>query len=277
MVVESKTIDAIITECAKDEASANKLRALFESNIEALTVLYEEEFTKQLEQERTDILSDFIRDTTHEFRTPLSSIRTKAHNIQRKYPDILADESELQEIGQKVDQISQLIDKLALMSDLDKRNSTTMRGFLLHTILADIVTVYQTKFEGIIHVELADVKSMIFAAETLLMRAIREILDNAIKFTPADGVITIRTRGRGSKLFIEIHDTGIGMSPETVLKARNRFFRMDDAGTSRGFGLGLSIAQRIAEMHNSNLDIESELGVGTTVRMDCVLIGSGIF
>jgi signal transduction histidine kinase len=105
------------------------------------------------------------------------------------------------------------------------------------------------------------------AIETLLL----SLLDNAVKYTAADGEVFLRSRQENGYALIEVGDTGIGIDASDVQKIFDRFFRADQARSReiRGSGLGLSIAQWIAEIHNGRIEVKSELGHGSvfTVRL----------
>jgi len=95
-----------------------------------------------------------------------------------------------------------------------------------------------------------------------------KIVENAIKFTPPGGTITVSTEriGRG-RLVITTQDTGIGIAPEHHARIFDRFFRVDKARTERGAGLGLSIAQAVVAAHGGTITVESEPGAGSIFRV----------
>ena len=95
------------------------------------------------------------------------------------------------------------------------------------------------------------------------------ILGNAVKFTPAGGRIRINTCRRGAALIVAVTDNGIGIAPHDIPRALERFGQVDNALSRRyeGTGLGLPLAKRLMELHEGDLEIESALGAGTTVRL----------
>ena len=103
---------------------------------------------------------------------------------------------------------------------------------------------------------------------------LRIFLDNAIKYTPKGGKITVTSIRAVDKINVSVSDTGIGIAPENQKKVFERFFRVDTSHSKRevsGTGLGLSIATWIAEQHNITIDLESELGKGTTITVSIPL------
>jgi signal transduction histidine kinase len=102
-----------------------------------------------------------------------------------------------------------------------------------------------------------------------LGQALLNVLNNALEFTPAGGVVTIQTSRQDTMAVVEIHDTGIGISPADLPHIFERLYRSDKARGTRtgGIGLGLSIAQKILHLHGGDIEVSSSLGEGTTVRV----------
>jgi signal transduction histidine kinase len=102
------------------------------------------------------------------------------------------------------------------------------------------------------------------------------LLDNALKYTPADGSVTIGLRRQGDTVEILVRDTGVGIAPKDLPQVFERFYRADPARSRDpgGTGLGLSIAQWIAEQHGGGIAIESALGVGTTATVRLPIAGA---
>jgi signal transduction histidine kinase len=90
------------------------------------------------------------------------------------------------------------------------------------------------------------------------------LVDNAIKFTPAGGRVTISLRATASEAVITVADTGIGIAPEEQQAIFDRFYRVEHARSKRGSGLGLSISSWIAAAHAGRIDVESRPGRGST-------------
>jgi signal transduction histidine kinase len=100
-----------------------------------------------------------------------------------------------------------------------------------------------------------------------LRLALKEVVDNAHRYTPEGGNIVIRLFRREEQAVVEIKDTGIGMSPEVQEQVFVRFYREDEARSTRGFGLGLSIAKRIMDLHYGQITVHSAPKLGTTFRL----------
>jgi signal transduction histidine kinase len=119
--------------------------------------------------------------------------------------------------------------------------------------------------------ELAGELLWISADVGLIERALENVLDNALRYTPEGGRIDIRLEPLGEWLRIEVCDTGPGIAANEVPLVFDRFHRVQESGDgseSRGAGLGLAIAKRAVELHGGNIHCESTVGEGTTFRFE---------
>jgi signal transduction histidine kinase len=121
-----------------------------------------------------------------------------------------------------------------------------------------------------IAVELPDPRPWLNADEQLIKQILINLVSNAVKFTPAGGRVTVRAeRGEDGGIALIVADTGIGIPPDDLPNLCNPFWQID-RGLNRKFegtGLGLSLSKRMTELHGGQLDIASEVGVGTTVTV----------
>ncbi|HZJ15610.1 MAG TPA: HAMP domain-containing sensor histidine kinase, partial [Chthoniobacteraceae bacterium] len=100
-----------------------------------------------------------------------------------------------------------------------------------------------------------------------LFRVFANLLDNAIKYTPAGGRIRIEAQPRGDAVEVRFADTGVGIAPEDLPHIWDRLFRGDRSRAERGMGLGLSFVRAIVEAHGGSVSVESQVGTGTIVRL----------
>ncbi|MBN9606006.1 MAG: HAMP domain-containing histidine kinase [Actinomycetales bacterium] len=107
----------------------------------------------------------------------------------------------------------------------------------------------------------------VIGSRELLVRALGNLVDNARKFTPPDGRVTVSTSLVGPYAVIEVRDTGRGMSPDDLRRARDRFWRADTARSSEGTGLGLALVESIARAHHGELLLDSRPGDGVTATL----------
>lgn len=221
-----------------------------------------------LEHERRRILSEFIQKASHEFRTPLSIINVKSYLVKRLLP---ADQQHhLDVIQVQGEHIHELVNRMVLMSRLDSGVQTTAEYLQIDGFMKSVYTGRANAFKeknAIIHLELQASDTWVYADPDLLSTALYNILDNALMHSPAPVEITIKTRITGETVAIIIEDNGVGIPPELHDRVFERFFRVDEAHTTRGFGLGLPIAKRIIENIGGSIELKSQVGQGTTVTI----------
>ncbi|KGJ72000.1 hypothetical protein GY21_18320 [Cryobacterium roopkundense] len=109
--------------------------------------------------------------------------------------------------------------------------------------------------------------TVVVGSPALLARAIANVIDNALKFTPVSGVVTVGTDVVDGTCSFTVRDTGMGMDKNDLKHAFNRFWRSDQARSQPGHGLGLSLVQQIIQAHDGRVTLTSQLGVGTTVTV----------
>ena len=107
----------------------------------------------------------------------------------------------------------------------------------------------------------------IYADPVLFERAISNLVDNALRFTPDGGEIKISIMARDAHSEIAVSDNGCGIAPEHLPRVFDRFYRADPSRSARGAGLGLALVKSIADLHGGSARIESEIGQGTTVKL----------
>jgi two-component system phosphate regulon sensor histidine kinase PhoR len=101
----------------------------------------------------------------------------------------------------------------------------------------------------------------------MMQIALSKILDNAVRFSDPNGTIMLHGGCGSNELMIQVVDKGVGIEPEHLPRVVERLYRADSAHSTPGFGLGLSIADRILELHKGQLKIDSVLDVGTTITL----------
>ena len=230
----------------------------------------EERVEVAIERERIQILGLFIRDASHEFRTPLSIIGTNAYLLRQATEDENLNKRS-KAIESQVQYISTLIDSMTYMTKLDSGNEQML---FEDTNLNDIVqAVYMAKQPEAHHNKLTDTLGLhptlpiIQGDATHLHDAIERVYQNAIRYTPDGGSIAIATDYDDDRVLIKITDAGIGIPDDEIPRIFEHFYRIDKQGTTRGFGLGLTIARAIINLHQGTVLIESELDSGTTVTI----------
>ena len=201
---------------------------------------------------------DFVANVSHELRSPITSIRGFAEGMadgvippedQPKYLRLVADESK---------RLSGLIDDLLALSRLERDDvqldltEFDINEMLRRAVIRRMNDLDRKKIE--VSCEFEEDACPVRADSDRIEQVVINLLDNAIKFTPEGGRITLETARRGGLAEITVRDNGCGVPPEDREKVFDRFFTADRAHTSgKGTGLGLSICKRILEMHGQSI------------------------
>lgn len=230
----------------------------------------QQELRNQLERERIDLLTNFVQNASHEFRTPLSVIQTSAYLMARMTEsDKMKEKVDL--VTQQVERINKLVEALLLMSELDARTDVTARIMDVHHILTTTVnrqrSEWETKNINVVY-DFAKQELKCPVNEIYIYTAFEAILNNAIRYTPEGGAIILRTSMTSKGVCIAVIDNGIGIPTQELPYIFQRFYRSDKAHTTEGFGLGLSIAKRIVELHQGTIALNSTVDEGTSVTIN---------
>jgi heavy metal sensor kinase len=223
----------------------------------------------------------FLADASHELRTPLTTLRGNLEVILRRRdlpPDELA--AAIADSAEEAERMSRLIEDLLALARADARAPLPEEPVRLVEVVhravdaAFDVDVVAGGDGPPIEVE-EDGEVTVRGSGALLQRLVGNLVDNAIKFTPAGGRIDVRVARRDGWATLTVSDTGIGMSAEELAHAFDRFWRSDSSRAERGSGLGLSIAKAVAEEHGGEITATSAPGEGTTfvVRLPALPAG----
>ena len=225
----------------------------------------QEAFDLALERERKLILSQFFQNAYHEFKTPLSVIGTNLYLLEHSVEDpVVVDR--LKKIEEQADMLRDLVEAMVTMTVLDSDPDLNMRPVDLRQVVRSVVINLQSMAatsKVSLHVEEAATECIVLGDPQRLDTALRNIVNNALRYTPAGGQIDVRTFSADKEIGVMIEDTGIGMTPQQRARVFDRFYRADEARSTRGFGLGLSIARSIIELHHGHVDVESAVQQGS--------------
>ncbi len=223
----------------------------------------------EIDQERVRTLSEFVTNASHEFRNPLSIIKTSTYLLSRKGA-LGASEAYVTQINNQANRIAALVDDLLAVVRLERQAALELAPADVNAIVCSIagrVNEAAAAKDLQIKLDLADNLLPVSSAPESLGGALFEIIDNAIRFTPQGGCINLSTAQEEENIVIRVADTGIGIAPEHLPHIFDVFYRVDEAHTIAGFGVGLAIAKRITHLHGGNVQVTSALGVGTTVHI----------
>lgn len=230
---------------------------------------YRQAYELAVERQHVKILTQFIQDSSHEFRTPLSVISTSIYLMTRT-DDQNKRAAHVAQANTQIARITHLLDQLQTMAELDSNIPLDYSLIDVNTLLGEIADerAHDVQQRGLmIETAFANPLPQVSADGERLRQAFAHILDNAVRFTGEGGLISIQTRCDDRQVFIEFHDTGVGIPGELFAHAMRRFWRQDQAHTTPGFGLGLPIVQKIVDRHGGKLTLQSRDEGGTSVTI----------
>ena len=230
----------------------------------ALAVLRDVTEHERLERTRRD----YVANISHELRTPLSSMRgiteglrdglVTADEERQRYYELLLGE---------VRRLSRLVDDLLELSNLQSSPASfaVEPTDALETLyeLYDRTGTLARKKGVTLTLDVPEALPPVLTNEDRLQQVLTILLDNAIKFTPAGGTVTLLARQEGRHVRFAVRDTGIGMDEHTLQHAFDRFHQADPSHNLKGSGLGLAIAQEIMQRLDSRVTAKSRPGKGS--------------
>jgi heavy metal sensor kinase len=213
----------------------------------------------------------FTADAAHELRTPLAVMRNAAEVALRAPRDAAQYRRVLEEMLEEVGRMTRLAEQLLFLCRGDAGlGPTSWRSVRLDELVhevADHMRVVATEKGQAITVEVQTPCPVAGDADQL-RRLLFNLLDNAIKYTPTGGAITVSSECPGEEVRVVVADNGNGIAAEHIPHIFDRFYRVDPARgqeATDGIGLGLAICRSIVEAHGGRIDVESDFGRGTQV------------
>ena len=216
-----------------------------------------------------DHMRRFVADASHELRTPLAIIRGEADVALAQERGAAEYKQALAIVLDESRRLSRLVDDLLNLARADAgRVKLRVEEFYLNDLLAECCRSAQTLAgaRGVL-LECAPHDDLSFRGdEELVRRMAMNLIDNAIRYTPAGGRVAVSLDSRGGDIAVRVADTGTGIAPEIVPHVFERFYRGDKARSRQdgGFGLGLAIVKWVAESHHGTVELASTLGEGST-------------
>jgi signal transduction histidine kinase len=255
---EAPAVLGVSTDITEMKQAANELRQA-----------YRQAYELDAERQHVQILTQFIQDSSHEFRTPLSVIGTSLYLMTRTTDDAKR-AMHAEQANAQIARITRLLDHLQTMADLDSGVPFELAPLSINVLIRDVVSHMEKaaqKRNLTIHMMLEGRLPPVTADTLRLRQAFEHVLDNALRFTPHDGSVSITTMSKPGAVVVEVRDTGVGIPQEMLPNVMRRFWRRDQAHTTPGFGLGLPIVQKIIDRHQGTLTLHSLDNTGTTVTI----------
>jgi PAS domain S-box-containing protein len=244
-----------------------------------------------IERERRTILEQFIQDASHDLRTPITGLKTTVYLLRKVKEGLheeangqttllqLADqlETRIESIAYNTDRLHSMVESLFDLARLDGQSALEQQPTSLNTLARQVVRALTSEAEEaglrLVFDEEPTLPPLALDEEEFA-RAVRNLVQNAIQYTPVDGEVMVRTAARDHTAVLEVADTGIGIAPEDLPHIFKRFYRADKARRRRkgGGGMGLAIVARIVELHGGQISVESTPGVGSRFRISLPMI-----
>jgi PAS domain S-box-containing protein len=224
-----------------------------------------------IEQERVQMLEQFIGDSSHDLKTPLMTMKLSLAVI-RKTDDSVHRMRHMDILDAQVRHLERAVEDLLAIARLEKTSQTAYQLFDLNTITHNIFTETQPMAERrlqTMRIETHPGPLAVVGDSSQITRAITNLVMNAINYTPEEGTIVIRTTLERSFASVEVEDTGIGISEGELPYIFRRFYRADRARSTNtgGMGLGLAIVKKTVEAHDGRVSVRSVQGKGSTFRI----------
>lgn len=221
----------------------------------------------------SEIKNDFINNMTHELKTPIASISLAAQMLNddsvkksdamlKHLSGIVTDESK---------RLRFLVEKVLQMSMFDRKKAVFKKKKLdLNEMVENVANSFTLRVEhtgGKIYTSIEAIDSAMYVDEVHFQNVINNLIDNAVKYRKQDKPLDIylRTWNDNEFLYLSIKDTGIGIKKENLKKVFEKFYRVHTGNRHdvKGFGLGLAYVKKIINLHNGEIHVDSEYGVGT--------------
>jgi signal transduction histidine kinase len=226
---------------------------------------------------QTDSLRrELIANVSHDLRSPLASIQGYIETILMKRETLHPEElqSYLETILADATQLNRLVEELFELSKLDaKQIDPYLETFSLTELLQDVSMKYKSRADRLnvrLSAELPKQLYFVNADIGMIERVLSNLIENALKFTPAKGTVRLSIHRDDGQLKVRISDTGKGIPQEDIPHIFDRFYRGDSSRSNapRSSGLGLAISQKIMELHHSSIQVNSEPEKGSTFEFE---------
>jgi signal transduction histidine kinase len=246
-------------------ASASTILSAYGENIGRVVLMRDVTHFKQLDE----LKSEFVSTVSHDLRSPLTFVRGYASMLpmvgelnekQQEYMDKIL-------IG--VEQMGNLVEDLLNLGRIEAGVGLEEKPCLLSALVVEAVDGMRARAAAkglVLRLQSSEPSTVILGDATLLRQAVVNLVDNAIKYTPTGGTISVGLKSSESEASIVVTDTGIGIAPEDQVRLFEKFFRIRRQETSgvQGTGLGLAIVKSIIERHGGRVRVESALNKGST-------------
>lgn len=237
----------------------------------------EQEIRNALEKERelNELKSRFVSMTSHEFRTPLSTILSSAELLEH-YSEKLPTQDRLdlyRSIETAVKRMTDMLNDVLIIGRAESENTGLQKTPLdVSEFCRDLAEQISRSAppEVVITVH-ADTHAILMLDESILSHILSNLLSNAVKYSPSGGKVTFSVNCSPTHITFQISDEGIGIPEEEVPRVFDSFHRAKNVGNIPGTGLGLSIVKKSVDQHGGTIHVTSQVGMGTTFSVEIPL------
>jgi signal transduction histidine kinase len=280
-LIDRETLDQVIT-----EQILQLHTALQQSNLQLEQRVMER--TQELQTalnklaELNQLKSNFISNVSHELRTPLTHIRGYLDLMNEGSLGDLSDEQTLalDVMLRSEARLEELIDKMIQFSlEATGQFTLQMKSANFCEVINDALKQAKLKAASrpvVLNVNLGKNSCTVRIDHEKIQWVVMELVDNAIKFTPPGGNVSVILENSDDFGLFKVTDTGIGISPERLSEIFEPYHQLDGSSTRRygGIGLGLALVKKIVEAHGSKVDVTSEVGKGTMIKFQLPIVGA---
>ena len=222
--------------------------------------------------------SEFVATVSHDLRSPLTLMRGYATMLEMVGDLNDQQQNYVKKIVTGVENMSRLVNTLLDLGRIEIGVGLQLESISALDILERVTSALQMQAmqkEISFNVEIPkDMPQTVEADQALLHQAVYNLVENALKYTPEKGRVTVRMKTKDNSLIFEVEDTGIGVEPDDLPRLFEKFYRgkQREARAQHGSGLGLAIVRSIAESHGGKVWVESKLGKGSTFFLSIPLV-----
>lgn len=219
------------------------------------------------------VKSEFVSTVSHDLRAPLTLMRGYATMLSMVGEMNDQQKDFMGKILTSVDQMGTLVDNLLDLGRIEAGLGLDLEDVEIKEFIAEVIDSYRPQAVNkqiSINVDIADGMETVEADRTLMRQAVANMLDNAIRYTSAEGQVSIRVTQENDLQLIAIKDTGVGIAPTDQARLFEKFYRARrrEGDRETGLGLGLAIVKSIVEQHGGYISVESRLGEGSTFTLE---------